>query len=414
MRILSINTFFPFPTRRGMDVVYLNLLKTQASKHEVTLVSMRRDGNEDDHLDEIRPYVQKVHLAGDRVRGTGIRVRDRLRRTALSPLLWRPGCTFYDHSPEMARLVAEVSGAADFDAIEVHHSPSAGLIRHAGGDGARLLYMYDVHFRSTARLADTRTGMARARARIESSRYRHFEPAAARAFDGVLFGQKEDLRTLAALLPANLVTALMPNIVDTDRLQPAPGAGSSRAIVFVGAMSHRANVDAILHFQAEIWDRIREQASDVTLWLVGANPPDEIRALDGTRGIRVHADVPDVRPFLDAAMVYVAPLRIGSGVKVKIMEAMAMGKAIVATPVAAEGMELSDGKDIEIRSLGMPFVDSVVRLLNDRAERHSLQQRARDTAVRRFSFSTGAKELDDIYARLLPAQVNQKQVDDGD
>lgn len=400
MKILSINTFFPFPTRRGMDVVYLNLLKTQALKHEVTLVSMRRAGDEDDHLDEIRPYVDNIHLAGDLVRGMSIKVRDRLRRAALSPLLWRPGCTFHDNSPEMARIVAEVSGATEFDVIEVHHSPSAGLVHHTRGVGARLLYMYDVHFRSTARLANTHNGMARARAMMESSKYRHFESTTARAFNGVLFGQNEDMRTFAPLLPVDRVTTLMPNMVDTDRLQPTPGAGSSRAIVFVGAMSHRANVDAILHFQAQAWDRIRERASDVELWLVGATPPDEIRALNGTRGIRVHADVPDVRPFINAAMVYVAPLRIGSGVKVKIMEAMAMGKAIVATPVAAEGMELYDGEDIKIRNLGLPFVDSILGLLNDPDERQMLQQRARDTAVRRFGFSTGADELDNIYKRV--------------
>jgi glycosyltransferase involved in cell wall biosynthesis len=383
-----------------MDVVYLNLLKTQALKHEVSVVSMRRAGNEDDHLEEIRPYVREVYLAGGRVRSTGIKVRDRLRSAVLSPLLWRPRCTFYDHSPEMARVVTEVSGGAEFDVIEVHHSPSAGLIRYARGGGARVLYMYDVHFRSIARLADTRAGMLRAHAKMESSKYRHFEPAAARAFHGVLFGQEEDRRTFAPLLPPDRVTALMPNIVDTDRLQPGSGAGSSRAIVFVGAMSHRANVDAIQHFQAQLWDRIRERVSDVELWLVGATPPNDIRALDGTRGIRVHADVTDVRPFVDAAMVYVAPLRIGSGVKVKIMEAIAMGKAIVATPVAAEGMGLSDGEEIEVRDLGAPFVDCVVGLLKDRAKRQTLQHRARIAAVRRFSFSTGAEELDNLYARL--------------
>jgi polysaccharide biosynthesis protein PslH len=400
VRILSINTFFPLPTRRGMDVVYLNLLKTQALKHEVTLVSMRRAGDEDDLLHEILPYVRKVHLAGDRVRGRGIKVRDRLRSAVLSPLLWRPSCTFYDHSPEMARVVADVSSEAEFDVIEVHHSPSAGLIRHARGGGARLLYMYDVHSRSTARLASTRSGVARARAKMEASKYRHFEPIAAREFHGVLFGQEEDMRIFAPLLPPHRVTGLMPNIVDTDRFQPGPGAGSSRAIVFVGAMSHRANVDAIHHFQAHVWDQIRARVRDVELWLVGATPPDEIRALNGTRSIRVHADVTDVRPFINAAMIYVAPLRIGSGVKVKIMEAMAMGKAIVATPVAAEGMELSHGEDIKVHDLSIAFVDSVVELLNNQAERKRLQERARATAVQRFSFPTGALELDDIFARL--------------
>ena len=403
MNILSINTFFPFPTRRGMDIVYLNLLKTQALKHDVTLVSMRRGADEDAHLDAIRPYVRDVHLAGERTRGVATKIADRLRSGVLSSLLWRPGCTFYDSAPAMARLVAEVSGKQRFDVVEVHHSPSAGLIRHAQG-AASLLYMYDVHFRSAARLAETRSGMARARADIEASRFRHFEPRAARRFDGVLFGQEEDQRTLAPYLRDGMVTGLMPNIIDTDRLQPLAEAGTKRAVVFVGAMSHRANVDGILHFQAELWDQVRARAGDVELWLVGATPPPEILALDGQRGIRVHADVPDVRPFIDAAMVYVAPLRVGSGVKVKIMEALAMGKAIVASPVAAEGMGLAGGEDLEICELGDAFVDAVVALLDDPGARQALQQRARQTAVARFGFARGAVELDAIYARLQSAR----------
>lgn len=400
MKILSINTFFPFPTRRGMDVVYLNLLKTQALKHDVTVLSMRRGADEDAHLDAIRPYVSAVHLAGSAQRGLPEKVADRLRSGVLSNLLWRPASTFYDNSPAMARLVAEVSGKQKFDVVEVHHSPSAGLIHHAQGDH-RLLYMYDVHFRSAARLAETKTGIDRLRARAEASRYRNFEPAIARAFDGVLFGQEEDERTLTPYLRQGMVTGLMPNIVDTDRLQPAADAGNARAVIFVGAMSHRANVDAIQHFQAELWDKVRERAGgEVELWLVGATPPPEILALDGQRGIRVHADVPDVRPFIDGAMVYVAPLRIGSGVKVKIMEALAMGKAIVASPVAAEGMGLADGTDLVVRELGDGFADAVAALLADGEARAALQVSARQTAIDRFGFARGATELDAIYARL--------------
>lgn len=398
MNILSINTFLPFPTRRGMDIVYLNLLKTQARKHDVTVVSMRRTGTEDDFLAEIAPYVKAAHLAGPRVRGTGRKIADRLRYGALSPLLWRPKSTFYDTASEMAELVRRVSRSERFDIVEVHHSPSAGLVRHAEGD-RKLLYMYDVHYRSAGRLAATRSGLAGLSARIEASKFRSFEPAIVGKFDGVLFGQDEDMREMSPFIRADAIAGLMPNIVDTDTFKPAPGNGRKRAVVFVGAMSHRANVDAILHFQAT-WDRIRARAGDVELWLVGATPPDEVRALDGSRGIRLFADVPDIRPFVEEAAVYVAPLRIGSGVKVKIMEAMAMGKAIVATPVAAEGMGLTSGKDLRICEPDDDFVDAVIDTLQDQAVREALEAQARKTAVKRFGFAHGRAELDKIYSRL--------------
>ena len=399
MNILSINTFFPFPTRRGMDIVYLNLLKTQAQKHDVTLVSMRRTGVEDDLLAEIQPYVKGVHLAGGRTRSLARKIADAAKYNALSPLLWRPKSTFYDSAPEMVALVREVSRSQKFDVIEFHHSPCAGLVNHVEG-GKKLLYMYDVHSRSAARLAETKRGFGRVAARIEAAKYRSFEPGIAPRFDGVLFGQEEDMRAMASFIREDAVAALMPNIVDTDIFKPGPDAGQSRAVVFVGAMSHRANVDAIMHFQSEMWDNIRARAPDVELWLVGATPPDEIRALHGSRGIKLFSDVPDIKPFVDAAAVYVVPLRIGSGVKVKIMEALAMGKAIVATPVAAEGMGLTSGEDIRICEPGEAFVDAVIDTLNDSGAREALQNHARETAVKRFGFANGRAELDAIYSRL--------------
>jgi glycosyltransferase involved in cell wall biosynthesis len=260
--------------------------------------------------------------------------------------------------------------------------------------------MYDVHFRSAGRLAKTKSGLGRIASRIEAAKFRSFETAVVGKFDAVLFGQQADMHEMAPFVRGDAVTGLMPNIVDTDIFKPGPEAGRSNALVFVGAMSHRANVDAIVHFEKELWDRIRARARDVELWLVGASVPDEIRALDGTRGIKVFSDVPDVKPFIDAAAVYIAPLRIGSGVKVKIMEALAMGKAIVATPVAAEGMDLADGRDLRICELGDSFVTAVVEMIGDAGARLALERQARETGERRFGFASGRAELDAIYARL--------------
>ena len=129
--------------------------------------------------------------------------------------------------------------------------------------------------------------------------------------------------------------------------------------------------------------------------------------MDVALGVRVFGNVPDVRPYIASASVYVVPLRIGSGVKVKIIEALAMGKAIVATPIAAEGMGLKDDHDLNIMELGDEFVDAVVRLFKDEGQRSRLEANARETAVRLFSFATGSLELDAIYRQL--AEISSKR-----
>jgi glycosyltransferase involved in cell wall biosynthesis len=116
--------------------------------------------------------------------------------------------------------------------------------------------------------------------------------------------------------------------------------------------------------------------------------------------VKVFADVADVKPYIAEAAIYVAPLRIGSGVKVKIMEAMALGKAIVATAVAAEGMGLVSGRDLEVAELDAPFCDAVVRLFSEPQRRSSLEANARSAAVKLFSVEAGVKTLDAAYAGL--------------
>jgi glycosyltransferase involved in cell wall biosynthesis len=220
-------------------------------------------------------------------------------------------------------------------------------------------------------------------------------------FKALLLGQEEDRAEVARVVGPGAVVQLMPNVIDTDAVRPG-GDDKIRpqSLVFVGAMTHQPNVDAILTFHRTIWPQLRAGFPDAQWAIVGAAPPPEIAALHGREGVQVHANVPDVRPFIAAAAVYIAPLRIGSGVKVKIMEALAMGKAIVATPVAAEGMGLKAGRDLIVSDLGPGFSAAVAGLWQDAAARQEMQRHAREAAVARFSVNAGRETLDRTYNRL--------------
>lgn len=401
MNILSINTFFPCPPRRGMDVVYLNLLKVQAAAHAVTVVTVCRNEGEAGGAEELARHCSELHVVTPcNVTSLPHKIYYRLLYSFLSVVLWRPRCTFYGAPRELRDLVRRLVAERHYDVVEVHHTTSATL-RDCFPHHAAALYLYDLHFRARARLAATRRGLARMAARLQQSMFRHFEALVMLKYDLLLFGQDEDLAAAASLgIPAHRL-ALMPNVIDTDQLAPSESEPQAdNAVVFVGAMTHHANIDAITHFQRQVWPLVRARVPDAEWWIVGASPSEDIKRLSGCDGIRVFADVPDVRPFIHKASAYIAPLRIGSGVKVKIMEALSLGKAIVATSTAAEGMGLTPDQDIIITDLDQPFANAVIDILSDKPRRMRLEDSARDTACRLFSFAAGRAALAHAYTRF--------------
>jgi polysaccharide biosynthesis protein PslH len=406
VNILSVNTFFPYPPRRGMDVIYLNLLRLQAQDHRVTVVTLQRTAADQAHAGDLESICHRTVMVspGHAVR-FAVKVWRRLLYSLLSVVRWQPRCTLYGAPPELAREIARLLATETFDLVEIHHSTSASL-QDVVRNRPTALYLYDVHYRAKARAAATKRGFGRLVARLGVSQFRRFERRAMGRSRALLLGQEEDRAEVARVAHPGAVVELMPNVIDTDAVRPgADDEIRPRSLVFVGAMTHQPNVDAILTFHRTIWPQLRAGFPDAQWTIVGAAPPPEIVALDGREGVQVHANVPDVRPFIAAAAVYIAPLRIGSGVKVKIMEALAMGKAIVATPVAAEGMGLEPGRDLVVTELGPTFSAAVAGLWQDAGARHALQRHAREAAVARFSVNAGRETLNRIYDRLHAEQA---------
>ena len=401
MRILSVNTFFPYPAMRGMDVIYSNLLRAQARKHDVTMVTLARTGRERELAAGLRDLCRDIHVVTPPNSGSlSRRIAYRGAYAMAAAISGRPQPTFYDSPRALRDLVERLTAESRFDIVELHHSTCGRLVDHVRG-GIKVLYMYDAHFRSWERRAATKRGLAWLLDGREAGRYRRFEERLVRKFDGVLFGQDADKVAVESMIGPETFTGLMPNIVDTERFAPTGAYVEPNTVVFVGAMSHGANLDAVMHFAHAVWPRVRVRIPDARFLVVGASPPSQLRALDGQNGIAVHADVPDVRPYIERASVYAVPLRIGSGVKVKIIEALAMGKAIVATSVAAEGMGLADGAEIRIGALDEAFADDVVSLLSSDERRCALEAAARAAAMRLYSIEKGQRDLDVIYDRLV-------------
>ena len=158
-------------------------------------------------------------------------------------------------------------------------------------------------------------------------------------------------------------------------------------MVICGGMSQRATIDAVLFFYNQVWPQVRLRQPDARLWLVGRDPATSIRRLAADPSIKVTGTVPDVRPYLHRSTVYVAPFHQGGGTKLKILDAMATGKAIVSSSTGCRGIDVTDGMEALVRDDPSSFADAVLQLLNDRDLRERLGHCARHLAETTYSWS---------------------------
>jgi len=165
---------------------------------------------------------------------------------------------------------------------------------------------------------------------------------------------------------------VIPNMANSSKIDPVEQAINSQNILFVGNLSMPANIDAILYFVKEIWDKILIEKPDCNLIISGRNPSDEILNLANQNGIKLYANIPDLKPIYQTATIAIAPIRFGAGTKIKVLEAFGFGVSVVSTSMGAEGLLVQDEKHLLIADYPDDFVKACVRLLNESETRQKL------------------------------------------
>jgi polysaccharide biosynthesis protein PslH len=230
---------------------------------------------------------------------------------------------------------------------------------------------------------------------------RHEELATYRDADGVYLCSAADERRLLDQVPG-VRTAVIPNAADVEYYQPRPTdpPPDGRTVVYFGLLSTIPNIDAVVHFAQDIWPRIVAAHPEALCKIIGGRAPPSLLALAGSR-VELTGFVSDLRPHLAAAAVVVVPLRLGGGTRLKIVEAMAMGKAIVSTTLGAEGIEAVPGRDILVEDEPAAFAQAVSRFLAELGLAAHIGQSARQLAVERYGWSGAARALEGFYRRIL-------------
>lgn len=284
----------------------------------------------------------------------------------------------------LAPRVAELSSRVD--TTLVHHQHLAGLLPESRG-GRWLLHLFHVAGARAEQGAAASHGGQRALLRQEASNATRLERWAVETYDGVIVVSDADRRRLGA----SPDTVVVPNGVDLARCAPTP-VPSEPIVLLAGSLGYEPNVDGAKWFVRDIWPAVRREVPAARLLLVGRSPAPELTALDGFQGISVHADVPDMEPWLRKARVSVVPLRIGTGTRLKAIEALAAGRPIVGTSIGLEGLGLTDA-EASVADEASAFGELVVRVLLDDALAARRATAGRALARERFGWSTIGEAL---------------------
>ncbi len=262
----------------------------------------------------------------------------------------------------------------------------------------RVLVQHDSQSLLAREIAARRRGPSGFVARREAASWDRLERRAARHIDAVVTLSERD----AALLrptPASRIVTIPPVVPLPSRAANAVGASPPR-LLFVGMFLHLPNIDAAERLVDSILPRVRASFPSASLDLVGSHLPEQLRRRAG-EGVSVAEDVPDVRAYLERAAVVTAPIRLGSGVRVKVLEALAAGKAIVASPRAVEGIDIVDGEHLLVANDDAAFAAAIVDLLRRPERRAALAAAARAWAELHLDSDRDLQAYADLYDTLL-------------
>jgi len=392
-----IANHLPYPPFSGTPLRNYNLLKRISRENEVWLATFVQSQEEYDNVKHLLEFCQGIETAEVQPEGALSRPAEAFRYL----LAGRPLELRHYYSEELVHKINYLVSKINFDVVEIIDSYMGLYLEtlptrmHA----KTVLTFIDIVFSKCDRISrlEPKPGR-RMRIWLYSRMMRRWEPIYAERFGRCVAVSESDRRLLLSKNP-RLQIEVVPNGVDADKYQLLPYTNSSPALIFVGNMEYRPNIDAMSHFCQDIFPSIRAEIVGLEMWIVGINPPPEVQLLD-CNSVHVTGRVNDVRPFYSRSTVCVIPLRAGGGTRLKILEAMALGRPVVSTSIGCEGLDVMDGKHLFIADNPKAFIEKTLRLLTDEGLRQSITAQARELVVSRYDWEVIARRLIQVYSEL--------------
>lgn len=400
MKILFLQKRILFPADVGGKIRTLNVLRHLARWHDVTYLC-NVQASEEEHLSAMRELGVKLITVPWREtpRGTP-RFYCELARNVVSRY---PFNVAKDYDPRLRDKASQLLREETFDLLICDFVQMALNAMDLPGP-PKLLFQHNVEAEIFRRHATVGPGWFRRKYMwLQWRKMSRFEARAGGKFDSVVAVSERDRETFQRDYGWSH-THTIDTAVDTDYFQPNGRPQQPDRLMFLGSLDWLPNADGVRFFVREVWPLIREARPRATFCIVGRNPDAGLLALHGKEGIEVAANVPDVRPHLADASVVVVPLLVGGGTRLKIFEAMAMEKAVVSTPLGAEGLPVQPGRHIELAEQPEDFAAAVVHLLTDDARRRRLGREALAHVTEHYSAESVARQFERICRETAAGQ----------
>ena len=440
MKILYIAHRIPYPPNKGDKIRSFNEIKYLSQKHEINLACLADDPSDLKYEEELKKYCKAVRV---------VLINPQLAKlkSIFYLLTNRPLTIPYFYSSKLQQTVDQLLSANRYDAIFCFSSPMAeyifkskllvsgrskfekSVVKEAlvtGDEQPATSYQQPRLIMDFVDVDSDKWAQYSKYARfpmswiygLESRRLADYERYAAENFDHSIFVTEAEGKIFKGKHPHVRNISIISNGVDLNYFSPVfsqqqatrnqrlassnlpPESGNEQPnIVFTGAMDYYANIDGVVWFTREIFPLVKEEIPGAQFHIVGSNPTTEVLALSSTNGVTVTGYVPDTREYLSTATVVVVPLRIARGIQNKILEAMAMGIPVVATPQAFEGIEAQPGRDLILGENAEKIAEGVINLMREVLLRRSIGNSARTVIENNYSWAKNLEKLDGILSR---------------
>ena len=388
-RILLISRCPPWPLHLGARLIIWHLCRELSQRgHVIDLLALRNDDDAPGQVGEYRQYFRSVQLFRESPRSSV----DFLRRVLF------PGAQFADSPqksfcPPLWKAVADSLARNEYDLVHCFGGISVYEFEPLFAHLPRLITPYESHtlfLESAARQG----GLS---ARLQLPIARRFERFMFTPYDRTVVISDVDADTLRGMQP-KLNVEVIPNGIDLARFPVSHVEREPHSLVFVGNFAYAPNQDAARLLVERILPAVRARIPAARLRLVGANPPDWLRDM-ANDSIEVTGRAPDVAPYLARASAFVCPLRVGAGLKNKVLEALAMGAPVVATPLSLDGIAAIDGESALVAEVD-ELPDAVIRALRDASLRRRLSQNGRALIESRYTWTRAADAYERLYDEI--------------
>jgi sugar transferase (PEP-CTERM/EpsH1 system associated) len=399
MKILWVKAGKLLPVDTGGKIRSYNILRRLNAGNDVTLLSYyggARDIEYEKQIADVLPGTLSVH--------TGVpesSTLDYLRRLPHSA----PYAVTKFTSREVQSKVATLLAGGRFD-IAVCDFLAASLNFPSVLKTPTVLFQHNVESALWERQARHEANpLNRIVYKLEAAKMLRYERAAVARFHHVIAVSEHDRELMSAMTrPARI--SVVPTGVDLKQFSGDRTAARDAAeplVIFVGSMDWEANIDAVDYFCREVWPAVKQAVPEARFRIVGRNPNSRVRKL-ASDSIEVTGTVASVIEHYREASVNIVPLRIGGGTRLKIYEAMAMGKATVSTPIGAEGLDVNDGNDIMLADSPEKFAESLIALLTDNQLRERIERDAAKQAAR-YDWSVITERFEEVLAEIANTLV---------